>query len=310
MSESRQETYVRSFDMQLGDFDGRTVDARVVPYNVPATVSDPPSFEPYQEEFLPGVFREQLSTHGRNLVPLNFEHEQGLRGLVGHSLGFDDRSDGLHASFGLLPRNSDSDKALEMLRTGFLSGLSVEFRPTKRGGSRRVGGVVQRVKANLTAVSLCRYPAYAGAEVLALREQPEDLEPVAPRLPQFDRNGSVDELLAAVEFAPLVRAGISDRPWDSDPGRFSDEQYQRSALIRRDGDGPLHERCLLLVLEPDGALNLAALARATAALAGSSRAPLTGVTRQQKAAAARQLIRYCNEAKREVPSSLRQLALS
>ena len=121
-------TLVRSFELPLADsWDGRTLDTRIVPYNTPATVTDPPDYQPYREEFLPGAFERQLSTPGRDRVLLNFEHEQGIRGVIGRSLKFDDADDGLYGSFGI-DENSDGDKALAMVSSGFLTGLSLKFR--------------------------------------------------------------------------------------------------------------------------------------------------------------------------------------
>src|SRR4029077_6474695 len=120
-------TFVRSFELPLADaWDGRTLDVRVVPYNVPTTRDDPPRFTPYRESFLRGAFEKQLTTPGRDRVCLNVEHEQGFRGAIGRSLKFSDHEDGLHGSFGVL-ENADGDKALSLIRDGFLTGLSLEF---------------------------------------------------------------------------------------------------------------------------------------------------------------------------------------
>src|SRR4029077_11555259 len=138
-------------------------------------------------------------TPGRDKVWLNVEHEQGFRGAVGHSLRFDDGEDGLRGSFGVDP-GSDGDKALRLVTSGFLSGLSLEFRAI---ASRRVDGVVQRVRAQLDRVSLCRYPAYDDARVLAVREEPDELEEEAA-LPAVEvvRSDAVDERLAPPGPAP------------------------------------------------------------------------------------------------------------
>ena len=163
-------TLVRSFELPLADsWDGRTLDVRVVPYDTPATVADPPDWMPYRETFLRGAFEKQLSTPGRDRVWMNVEHEQGFRGAIGRSLRFDDHADGLHGSFGVL-ENADGDKALELIRDGFLTGLSLEF---KALSSRRLNGVVQRVRAQLDAVALCRFPAYEGSAVLDLGKTAE-----------------------------------------------------------------------------------------------------------------------------------------
>lgn len=195
-------TLVRSFELPLAEsWDGRTLDTRIVPYDEPTTVADPPDFTPYQEVFRAGAFRRQLSTPGRDRVWLNVEHEQGFRGAIGRSLRFDDREDGLHGSFGVL-ENADGDKALELINEGFLTGVSLEFRELS---SRRVNGVVERVRAHLDKVSLCRFPAYAGAGVLAVREEPDEPEAVFV-LPDLSRSTAVDERLTRLGYVPLETA--------------------------------------------------------------------------------------------------------
>jgi Escherichia/Staphylococcus phage prohead protease len=296
---------VRSFELPLADgWDGRTLDVRVVPYNVPTTVADPPRFMPYQESFLRGAFEKQLTTPGRDRVWLNVEHEQGFRGAIGRSLKFADQEDGLHGSFGVL-ENADGDKALSLIRDGFLTGLSLEF---KALASRRLNGVVERVRAQLDAVSLCRFPAYAGAEVLAMREEPDELpEPAPVALPDLTRSADVDHRLAALGFEPLLRVSTTGRAWDGSPARFTDEQYKRSTLLCRGTSDAAKADCSLPVLEPDGTLNVNALGAAAAALAGG-RGGLANVTGAMKAAAARKLIRYYNQAGLEPPQSLRAIA--
>jgi uncharacterized protein len=158
--------------------DGRTIEARCVPYNMPADVADPPDWTPYREAFLPGAFAHQFRAADKVKVWLNFEHEQGLRGIVGHGSEFEDRTDGLYARF-RVHRNTDGDKALQMVADGLLTGLSMEFSPLR---SRTHDGIVQRVKARLDKVSLCRVGAYAAAKVLAVRQPP----PTYPGLPEFD----------------------------------------------------------------------------------------------------------------------------
>jgi HK97 family phage prohead protease len=274
------------------------LEAKIVPYNQPVTVADPPDWEPYREMFMPGAFERQLSTPGRDKVLLSFEHEEGIRGVVGQSLKFQDREDGLHGSFGV-HENTDGDKALAMINSGLLAGLSVEFRALN---SRRVDGVVQRLRAQLDKVSLCRYPAYPDAQVLAVREQ----APVEPVI-VLPRSEDVDARLAALGVETLKRIRTTGKPWDGSPARFTDEQYLRACLIVRAGDAPAKERGSLPVLEPDGTLNTNALAAAAAALAGA-RGGVRNVSQAEKAAAARKLVRYYNTAGMEPPASLRTVA--
>jgi HK97 family phage prohead protease len=162
---------VRAFEATLTPGDGRTVDVRVVPYGQPATVSD--GGPVYREEFVEGCFDDQLRAANRVDVLLNFEHQAGISGLVGRGVAL--RSvprDGLHGSFRIF-ETQDGDKVLELVREGVLSGVSLEAYPKK--SVRTAEGLVRRVKAHLDKVALCRRPAYAGAEVLALREEPETI---------------------------------------------------------------------------------------------------------------------------------------
>jgi uncharacterized protein len=162
---------VRSFELQLDSDNGRTIEARIVPYNVPTTVADDPrhggSGVPYTETWLPGAFEAQVRASGRPKVLLNFEHEPGLRGIVGHALELRDERDGLHGSFSV-HANSDGEKALHLIRENVLTGLSLEALPLR---TVKRGNVIERVKAHLDKVSLCRIPAFATAQVLAIRER-------------------------------------------------------------------------------------------------------------------------------------------
>lgn len=167
---------VRTFDVELEAVEGRTLIGRIVPYNTPATVADPPAYEPYREEWLPGVFdRNERAAHR---VLLDFEHEAGIRGVIGRGVDLTERSDGAHAAFKVY-ENADGDKALEMYHDGVLRAFSVSALPIK--SVRGPGGVVQRVKAHLDRVALCRKGAFAGAEVLAFRSATiEEPDPVLP----------------------------------------------------------------------------------------------------------------------------------
>ena len=84
MSEIDNGVLHREFSVDLETSgDGRTVDVRIVPFNVAQRVVDPPPFgsgEPYDEMWLSGVFDKQAGAAHRVLA--NFEHEQGIGGIV------------------------------------------------------------------------------------------------------------------------------------------------------------------------------------------------------------------------------------
>ena len=173
---SEQEILRREFPVELHAGDGRTVDARIVPYSTPAHVSD--GGPVYREEWAEGAFDDQLVAGHRLRVFLNFEHEQGIGGVVGRGVELRSQPDGLHGSFEIL-HGQDGDKALDLVRQGDLGGVSLEAYAKK--SIRTAEGVVRRVKAHLRNVALCRDPAFKDAIVLAVREAPvidPDLLPV------------------------------------------------------------------------------------------------------------------------------------
>jgi HK97 family phage prohead protease len=146
--------------------DGRTIDLRIVPYNTVARVRDPGG-PAYEEEWLPGVFDKQVKAANRVFV--NVEHEQGFSGVVGRGQEFGESADGFVGSVRILS-GPDGDKALELVHDRALTGVSVEAIPIK--SQRTADGVVQRVKARLLNIALCRNPAFTDAQVLAVREAP------------------------------------------------------------------------------------------------------------------------------------------
>jgi HK97 family phage prohead protease len=109
-------------------------------------------------------------------VWLNFEHQPGLQGVVGHGEELDSRPDGLYGTF-RMHDDADGNKALGMVREGLLTGISLEAFSIRH--RRTAEGVVERVRGHLDKVSLCRLSkaAFEGAQVLAVRETPSDDEP-------------------------------------------------------------------------------------------------------------------------------------
>lgn len=301
---SERLTLIREIDELTVAGDGRTLDARIVPYGVSARVADPPDFKPYDEQFEPGAFRAQLTAANRVDVLLNYEHRQGISDVIGRGVELDDRSDGLHGSFRVFD-GQDGDKALELVREGVLTGMSAEFVALR---SRVVDGVVRRVDARMRNVALCRpsdsgyggpKAAYAGAGVLAVRTVP--LAQVEPAAPMRDE---LRERVLALGVEPVVFRAVVRSTWNGDPARYTDEEYQRACLIDRGGDAPIKQRCSLPVLEPNGDLNVNALGPAAAALAGA-RGGLSHVTPGHRASAARKLLRYYRMADMQPPPALR-----
>lgn len=166
------ELITRTFEALSVEVEGRMVDVRVVPFGEVARVADPPDYREYREEWMPGVFDHQLKA--ANHVHANYEHERGVVNVVGHGHSLRSEADGYHASFKIHKTNA-GDTALELLRDGALPGVSLEANPhgKKCRSVRTADGVVQRIRADLRGIAFCRTPAFAGAQVLALRSDPD-----------------------------------------------------------------------------------------------------------------------------------------
>lgn len=311
MSDEMRELLVREVPVGIPeDGDGRTIEARIVPYNTPTMVVDRVenggTGVPYTETWLPGAFSKQAGALSRVKVWLNFEHEQGLRGIVGHGAQLDDRDDALYGTF-RVHENTDGDKALQMVRDGLLTGISLEAFPLR---SRKIADGVERVRAHLEKVSLCRIGAYSEAQVLALRQEPDEPDDDEPDEPVPSEPAAPTEAelaLQRVGFEPLLVRNVTRKPWDATITRFEDSEFQRSCLIDRGGDLPVKERCSLPILEPNGDVNTNALVAASQVLSGA-RGGLKHVSLEQKAAAARKLIRYLAQTDLEPSPSLRKVA--
>ena len=160
---------VRAFESAGVEVEGRTVDVRVVPFGEVARVSDDGRSE-YDEEWMPGCFDHQLRAAFR--IPANYKHRGGILDVVGHGLELRSEPDGYHASFEI-HETPQGDTALAMIRAGALPSVSLEAVAKKT--VRSVSGVVQRIKADLRGLAFCQVGAFAGAQVLAVREQPEQI---------------------------------------------------------------------------------------------------------------------------------------
>lgn len=279
--------------------DGRTLEVRIVPYNRVARVSDPPDFMPYDEMFVDGVFDRQLRAPNRVSVFVNVEHEQGVGGIVGRGNQLREvPGDGLHGTFEML-NHPDGDKALDLVKSGDLTGISLEFEPLR---SVREAGVVKRVRARLINIALVRpsgspggIQAYKDAGVLAVREtSPAAEAPVVPMAVDLSRR------LTALAVEPIGRMAVTRMPWNPSLDRFEDDQFERACLVDRGGDVPAKERCVLPVLEPNGDLNVNALQAAAAAIRSTPEAA--------RGAAARKMVRYYRVANIDPPAGVTALA--
>lgn len=188
LTESAVDFVTRVYEATDADInvEGRTVDVRLVPFGEVARVADPPSWEPYEEEWLPGCFDHQFKAANR--VVANYKHNQSIQDAVGHGTELRREPDGYHLSVKILPTPA-GDTTLELIKGGALPGVSLEARPVQN--TRTSAGVIQRVKAHLKGMAFCQEGAFAGAQVLAVRTPPavtiaEELipKPIDPELVQ------------------------------------------------------------------------------------------------------------------------------
>ena len=210
MSEIDNGVLHREFSVDLETSgDGRTVDVRIVPFNVAQRVIDPPPFGtgvPYEEVWLPGAFDKQTDVAHRIDVLANFEHEQGIGGVVGKGTELRDTGDALEGTFRML-NGSDGDKMLELVESGYVKGVSLEARPTKvrsgrRPGKARQGAPHQRRVLPYAGVPTGRSPGGAHGSRATAELQPRSLRASgAHRLRAAHPKGDREKALGRLRFA-------------------------------------------------------------------------------------------------------------
>jgi HK97 family phage prohead protease len=171
--------------MEITDMDvtGRTLDMVAVPFDVPAWVicTDPEldrvpvqPGDPYREQFA-----SQSMTHvDARRVQLRFDHSGEVAGILGRGsrLWEDGRYQRAEMTVTASPIG---DHALALARDGVFGGVSLGFVPGDAHGDNGVDrdrdGVLvtrRRVK-RLPEISLVGEPAYAEAQLVAVRRQDE-----------------------------------------------------------------------------------------------------------------------------------------
>jgi HK97 family phage prohead protease len=154
----------RNYDATLelrADGDGRTVVGIAVPYDVEQRIGSN-----LVEVFRKGVFRDV--TRAANRVKLLYQHKTDAP--IGRAVMLEEREEGLYGEF-RISKTEAGDEALELIRDGVLSNLSVGFQPLK---DEKRGGIVNRIKAHLAEVSLVTFGAYGdAANIVAVRQEIE-----------------------------------------------------------------------------------------------------------------------------------------
>lgn len=162
---------IRSWDVVMhlrADGDGRTLIGRAVPYG---QAVDLPGGG--LERFVPGAFNRQLTAGADQWqrVKLYESHTSRLDGQqpIGRTSMLVDRPDGLHGEWPLYNTTRAND-ALELVRSGEVTGLSIGFKPT--GTRKAADGVTERHAAHLDHIVLTHEPVYETAQVTAVRSVP------------------------------------------------------------------------------------------------------------------------------------------
>jgi HK97 family phage prohead protease len=157
-----------SVDLEVRDTgDGRTLVGRAVPYgetiNLPGDAG--------RERFMPGAFARQIELGPDHLqrIKLFDSHQSRMGGQqpIGKTAMLSERDDGLHGAWPLYNTTKAND-ALELVRSGEVTGLSIGF---KVSGRPQLGpdGAYERTAAHLDHIVLTHEPAYPGAAVTAIR---------------------------------------------------------------------------------------------------------------------------------------------
>ena len=156
---------VRSFALELevrSDGEGRTLVGRAVPYGQVAEIPEG------RERFVFGSFAKQLNAGPDILQRVKLFDSHAARGgqPVGRTAALQERSDGLYGEWPLYNTSKGND-ALELVRSGEVTGLSVGFKPIST--RRASDGTLERAAAHLDHVALTHEPVYNGAAVMTVR---------------------------------------------------------------------------------------------------------------------------------------------
>jgi HK97 family phage prohead protease len=157
---------VRELVLRDVEVKGRTLVLACVPFDTPTWVSD--GGDPYREEFAPGAFDHVDPTR----TQLRYRHSGDLLDRLGAGRALKEDGGWLIGEFAVA-KGQRGDHLIDLVDSGDLRGVSVGFDP----GVDEVrvdadGEVTRRVRVKrLPEVSLVDQPAYAEAQVVAVREE-------------------------------------------------------------------------------------------------------------------------------------------
>jgi HK97 family phage prohead protease len=165
-------------DLHLRDGgDGRTLEGRLLPWGVEATVLD------RGRRVVETFERGALASVTPSLVPLTVRHPRDTQQLpIGVTVHLEERADAAYGAW-RVSHTSAGDEVLELARDGVPLGLSVGFIEL-HGGNRWSADQrrVVRTRADLDHVAVVRVGAYQGAEVVGVRDRPGPSLPLPQRV--------------------------------------------------------------------------------------------------------------------------------
>lgn len=163
---------VLGVEFRIVDAAKRTVTGKAAPYDTWAPIGGS-----YFESLAPSVFAKSVQERGAK-IPLMLHHEHRAM-PIGKALAWESQPDGLYATWEIAP-TSEANSAYDLMRGGFLTGLSVGMRPVKNDIDTS-GAVtkVRRVEAVLLEVSAVSVAAYEDATITLVRSRgPQKPDPL------------------------------------------------------------------------------------------------------------------------------------
>jgi len=164
-----REVLTRSFAVELeirDSGDGRTLVGRAVPYGETINLKDGT-----REQFAYGAFGDQIRSGQIGQVKLFDSHAARSSGQqpIGKTATLAETMQGLMGTWPLYNTTRASD-ALELVRSGEVTGLSIGFSLPRGATAQGPNGEAVRTAAHLDHVVLTHEPAYSGAVVTAIRD--------------------------------------------------------------------------------------------------------------------------------------------
>jgi len=259
----------------------------VAPVEWKAVSDDPGALEGYLSVFgnvdeggdvvLPGAFKKTLAdwSRAKQPIPLLVDHKMSTDGMIGSIADAREDDVGLrfHARFSSIAKAQD---IRTLMLEGHLNGMSFTYEPIRSRPGTKAG---QRV----------RYL--------------DELRLFEGTVTPFPMN----TLAVSSSVKSTLDKAVSDTPWSNfSQADYTPQQWARACLIDTgEGDPDSKDRYKLPVREPSGALNRNGI---HAAAGGHGVGQVQGISSEQRATAARALVRLYGQLGEDPPDSLRRMA--